>query len=309
MISKSYIDQIVEGIPSQEYHGLKGTWSSSQLKKMNEDEELFHSLYIAGTSEKEESAAFDIGTHFHTAVLEPHLVAQECAVFKGVRRGKDWEKFKVDNAGKNIITESEFQTATSIIEAVRNSPVAMSYIQRGKPELSGFLKILVYRDEIFAPGFNLRMTKFGWAKNTIDVRPDRGTTLYLKARADSMGSDFILDLKSTTGNAKNPHLMKSNVSKYQYDLSAALYLDIFSALTQKDLKAFIWTFASKDYRNCRSYQATDENIQIGRVKWTRAVKKLAACIQSDWQFYDTLWMLEPAHFEREHLLQTDSDLL
>ncbi len=301
---------LVYDMSSEDYHNYKGVYSSSQLKDLLEDEEVFYRKYITKTQEKEHSSAFDVGTFFHTAILEPHKLKDECAVYEGIRRGKEWDAFQLKHAGKAIITKSEEAQAQGIITAVKNSPIAMNRIARGQAEVSAFVTIHVWQGEIFTEDWSQSLGKYGWEKAIVKTVPKKGfVTISLKVRADLLAEDFVLDLKSTTGNAKSERAMMRKVSDYVYDLSAALYLDLFTIATGKVISEFVWTFASKDLMNCKSYTASAKNIAIGRAKWKKAILKLAECLETDWQFEDSMGVLEPSPFE-EAILQTNgADLL
>lgn len=300
---------LIDDMSSEAYHGHAGTYSSSQLKTIREDPETFHRKYIEKSEEKESNSAFDIGTYFHTAVLEPHKLKSETAVFEGVRRGEKWESFKVQHAGKAIVNPNELAQAEGLVKAVKNSPVAMGRIDQGKAEISAFVDVIVSHGDIFTMEGDI-LGKFGWepAKGRKPVKKDQ-LIIPLKVRADLLADNFILDLKSTTGNARNEYAMRNSVSKYSYDLSAALYLDLFSVATQRVMHEFVWTFASKDYFNSQSYTASPENIQIGRVKWKKAVLLLAEYIECKWQFTDYMATLHPNMWELEHLKIRSEDLL
>lgn len=290
---------LIYDLPSSDYHSGEGTFSSSQLKTILEDPEIFYKKYVSKEIEKEELAAFDIGTYFHTAVLEPHLLEEECAVFEGIRRGKAWEEFKEANAKKTIITKSEYAQAMTIINAVRNSPVAMGYLDVSKPEVSAFITLIIYCGEVYCQGKVLDIAR-GWVESDF-TPPPTATQITIKCRADALGDNFILDLKSTAGNVKNEHTMRGKVSSYSYDLSAAMYLDVFSMAMGKRLDSFLWTFASKDVGNCKTYVASRENIMVGRAKWKKAVLLIAHYIDKNWVFEDSLGVLEPNYYEREWL--------
>ena len=296
---------LIEDMSSEEYHGMAGSYSSSQLKDISEDPEYFHKKYILKEIEREENSVFDIGSFFHTSILEPHKIKSECAVYKGIRRGKEWDAFKEANKGKAIITESESSQAETLVKAVKNSSIAMGRISRGKPEVSAFTELIITGSEIYSPK-KLVLGKYGWEKVT---SVPNGTKIIVKVRADLLGDSFILDLKSTGGNTKSENAMRQKVSAYNYDLSAALYLDIFSEVTGRDYNEFIWTFASKDWGNSKSYVASSDNIQIGRVKYKKAILNLGNCIKNNWKFEDSLGILNPQMFELEHLKQRAEDLL
>jgi hypothetical protein len=293
---------------SSEYHGMAGTYSSSQLKDLLEDPEYFFRKHIKKEIDKEEFPAFDIGTYFHTALLEPEKLKLECAVYEGVRRGKEWEAFKEANKNKAIITKSELDQANGLINAVRNSPIAMNKIGQGRPEISAFVNIRIAEaGEIYCWDLEKSVTIGGGFRNK--KAPKKGTDLVIKVRADLLADTFILDLKSTTGNTKSKYQMRQKVSAYNYDLSAALYLDMFSLVGGRVISDFVWVFASKDYYNSKSYLASEDMIQIGRAKYFKALFTLAECLESDWQFEDSLGILEPQPFEREWIKPNDGDLL
>lgn len=299
---------LFEDMSSEDYHNYPGVYSSSQMKDLLEDPEIFYRKYITKEQEKISIPAFDVGTAFHTAILEPEKIESEVAVFTGIRRGKEWEAFKEIHAGKAIITASENETAEGLIKAVRNSPIAMNRIDRCQKELSGFTDLFVYQGEVFNEHGDI-LGVGGWERSNITVNKKKAICLPMKVRADAICDDFILDLKSTTGNAKSEKNIKNKVSDYCYDLSAAMYLDLFSVVKGRVISEFVWVFASKDLFNCKSWKASAENIAIGRVKFRKAVLTLADCIESNWQFEDSLGILEPSAWELPLLKRRAEDML
>lgn len=299
-VEKIHEPIIHRGLSSSEYHGFKGTWSSSQLKDLCEDgnEELFHAKWIAKTKEKESIPAFDIGTYFHTSLLEPDKIQTDCAVFTGIRRGKAWENFQVEHAGKAIITETELKQAQGLVESVRKSPVSMGRLEKGEAEVSAFVPIWISGSTIHSHDGRI-LTPNGWSQNAGHKVPKGAFKLVVKVRADKICDEFILDLKSTTGNAKSEYAMREKVSKYKYDLSAALYLDMFSVATERLISDFIWIFASKDSYNCRTWIADTKNILIGRKKYIKALIALAHNLENDWEIEDSIGILEPSYWELE----------
>ena len=304
---KQNLNKLVYDLSSTEYHSTGGTYSSSQLKDLIDDPEVFYRKYVSKSLEKEHISAFDIGTQVHTLILEPEKYHDECCVFKGVRRGAAWEKFQAEakEKGKCIVTESEFELVKKLVEAVQGSPIAMGRIKRSSPEVSIFVEIRVAKGEIYAVATGKRLGKDGWVDSKV---PAKGVDLILKARADGLGENFILDVKTTSGNTKSSESMRSKIAKYNYELSAALYMDLFS-VAGTVMDEFIWIFASKDFYNSRSYRASDANIRVGRVLWSRAVLALAHGIETSWEFEDSLGTLEPEFWRLEYLKPRVEDLL
>jgi len=280
---------------------------------MLEDPEKFYKDYITKENPRKESNAFDIGTYFHTALLEPELLEKECAVFSGGKRfGKVWDAFKEEHSGKAIVTETEKSTAEIMINAVKNSPVAMSFLNGFDRELSGFMDVIVFNKNIYTMMNDklVCLMPHGWfycLNMFLDDVLEFGTVLRLKVRADAIkvANGVISDLKSTTGNCKSEHQMKTKVDSYSYDLSAALYLDTFSAITGNPFTTFAWIFASKDFGNCQTWIASENNIKIGRAKWSKAVIDLAYYVENNWEFKDELRVLENSFFQSEWLKQKE----
>ena len=308
-ISSPPLHKLIYDMDSATYHATPNTYSSSQFKDCLDDEELFFKKHIEKSIARTGAAAFDVGNYFHTGTLEPHKLSKECAVYPGnIRRGEKWERFQKKHAGKVFVTKKQVEQAEDLIKAVQDSPVAMGYLQRGKPEVSAFLEIAVHKGEIYAPKKKLMLTREGWV-SFFGTIPKDAVRMIVKTRADSLGEDFVLDLKSTTGNAKSVRTMRDKISYYNYDLSAALYLDVFEAVTGRSYDTFIWTFASKDYRNSRSYVASEKNILVGRAKYRKAILKIADGLSSNWVFSDVLGILEPNTYELENIVESELDLV
>lgn len=294
-------------LSSEQYHGLGGTFSSSQLKTMLEDPEIFYKKYITHEIPREDNPAFAVGTYFHTAVLEPEKLAEETAIFLGAtRRGAAWEEFKELHKGKAIINKTEKETAERMVKAVNESPISMGFINTSTPEVSAFIEVYVLGKEVFTfkDGVCYCLLLTGWTPTSLDFDEDDikdfGVKLVLKVRADSLGkgTGTISDLKSTSGNVKKAHEMQSKIGSYNYDLSAALYLDIFTLVSGETYDKFVWIFASKDKEtpSAMSWVASDKNIMVGRAKWRKAVVLIAKYMATNWTFQDELGVLEPAHY-------------
>lgn len=300
------LHRLIRDMSSEAYHGTQGTWSSSQLKDIIDDEEVFIQKYIKKNVERKEIEAFDTGTYFHTGVLEPHKVATEIVMFEGKTRfGKNWDAFKVKHKGKTVITAKQKEQGDGMIKAVTESPIAMEHLQ-GDPEVSLFVELVVRNGNIYAPFYQKVLTPGGWESHTKPVKD--GFKLVVKVRADCLGDTFVSDLKSTSGRATQKYSVRNSISKYKYDLSAALYLDLFN-LVQEDVSAFVWIFASKENPCAATWVASKKQILVGRAKWSWAVKRLADLSRANWELVDYLREAEPLQHELEWLDLKETDLL
>lgn len=304
---KANLHKIIKDVSSETYHGLSGTWSSSQLKDILDDEEIFIKKYIKREIERIEREAFDTGTYFHTAVLEPHKIGEEIAIFDGkVRRGKEWDKFKEMSKGKMVISSAQKDQGDLMVAAVRNSPVAQEYLG-GDPEVSLFVELVICYGRVHAPKFGKVLGAHGWEDHS-GKEIGSGFRIIVKVRADCLGENYISDLKSTSGNARSEDSVRGSISKYKYDLSAALYLDMFS-LIRPSIREFIWIFASKGSQSAATWRASKENILVGRAKYMKAMIKMADCARANWELVDCLREAHPLPHEMEWTRQKDTDFL
>lgn len=273
-------------LTNEKYHAVKTYYSSSQLKEANEDIQTFHKIYVTGEIQKEFStqarAAMDTGTYYHTAILEPEMLTKECAVWDGIRKGKAYEEFLVNNKGKTIITAKDFEKANALISATKNDPQTLKLISKGEPELSAFTEL---------EGVKIRV-RTDW----IDL--ERG---------------FLLDLKSMSGNVRDQMNIKKKIDSMDYDLSAALYIDAFNAVFKKlkkkgQIKDFYWSFASKDQVSCQVYRATEEMIRVGRAKYKKALREIAEAEAKGWVFESKVLDVGPTPWQKDLWLEEEKNL-
>ncbi len=93
----------------------------------------------------------------------------------------------------------------------------------------------------------------------------------LKVRFDSIGNGYGLDVKTTSSpiDAKN---MMQTIEKYDYALSAALYMDVAIAAGQ-EVKDFYFLFANKKSAELVLIKAGPDIIDRGRQQYLTALDK------------------------------------
>lgn len=64
------------------------------------------------------------GSLVHCAVYEPDRLPLDYVVYLGERRGHAWTDFQAQHAGREIITQSEYDVALRMRDAVRDDPLA-----------------------------------------------------------------------------------------------------------------------------------------------------------------------------------------
>lgn len=248
--------KIVKDMTNDEYHSDNGYYSSSQLKLMLQDPELFHQKYILKKTKQEKKEVFDIGNAVHIRLLEPEKYEDEVAFWDGkIKRGAKWDEFKSKHDGKIIIGNmAKFQVDLAI-NNVLNTPSTLPYLTGGQAEVSYF--------------------------GELEGLPVKIRTDYL-----GKGNSFIQDIKTTTGLITELSV-KKKIEQLDYDLSAAQYCD----LTGVD--KFVWIFTSKDFESCRVFIASPEMLENGRKKYKDAIKLIKYYQSIDWKFSESVIEIDP----------------
>lgn len=284
-------NSLVPGLSDDDYHRQlppdEHFFSSSQVKDMLKDPDYFIQKYIHGTIEKETSVAFDIGTYFHTAILEPDRFDDACTVYRAGRRsGKQWERFKNKHKGKIILTLSDALKAKNLIQGIEQSDLCWSYVDYpgSEVETSLFIEIMGVR---------------------------------VKVRFDliRLGKDysFIADLKSTTGSPKDMWAIQKKISSLNYDLSGALYVDAINKYIEDNnlpyakVKEFVLLFATKDYVEAKPWILSEKSLAVGRAKYQYGLDLIRKYQKLNWQTFEEAGFIDPLPWEKSQWLEDVND--
>jgi hypothetical protein len=187
------------------------------------------------------------GRAAHVLTLEPHTFDAAYVVYDGQRKGRAWETFKEANAGREILTTSEYAACAAIAEAARAHSEMASMLETatGKPEVS-----LVW---------------------------ERGGFL-CKGRLDwlQMDSRVILDLKVTKD--ASPRGFARECATYATAMKAAWYLDAME--THDPSGEFcewdFWLLAVEPTAPhvTQLYRVPESALEAGRKQYTRLLEEL-----------------------------------
>lgn len=222
-----------------QYHAAEGI-SASGLKKIY-SKSVWHYLNQPPYG----SAAMQLGSAIHTAILEPKKFYDEYVVMqKFDGRTTEGKKLKAEyeaNAeGKTTLTADEFAIIEGVLHNYSKNDQAV-YYTTGEIELSHYID-------------------FNGVK--VKVRPD----------CINKVAGFICDPKTCQDNS--PKAFLRDVYKYNYHLQAAFYSDMLGI----DPKNFVFIgIETKAPYSVECYVLGDEHIERGRAAYLKAL--------SDWQFY------------------------
>lgn len=194
-----------------------------------------------------ETSSMRLGSLVHSLVLTNAAPR----VFAGIRRGKAWDAFRQEHANEEIYTQSEYDSAKPIADAVRASPLARQFLV-GEHELA------------------LNWRTLG--------RACRGTM-------DAFGPERVVELK-TTKDARPEHFSRD--ARWRgYHAQLAWYLDgLVASGYGTASKAYIIAVESSPPYPVTVLQLTDRAISEGRRLCRLWLEQLLACEASNiWPAY------------------------
>jgi hypothetical protein len=244
-------------LSNTEYHSERKHFSSSALKLYLKDPIEFHKQYILGEFPAIPAplqAAFDFGSYVHTLVLEPHLEEEEYVYYDGMCSEEKAELVE-SNPNKIVITNSQVTQATRMMSNFNKTVFhpdgkkINSFFKKGKAEESFFTEL---------DGMSVK------------VRTD-----YRKATKRAAS---INDVKTTSKNI-NLKNIKKICEDLDYDLSAALYLDVVQQVTGQEHDFYFLFMGKKDYKS-EIFRASPEFIARGREKYKRAIEGIKKSMET-----------------------------
>ena len=241
---------IYKTLSNDAYHSEQKHLSSSNLKMLLKDTNQFYKEKILGEREPLKGAFLDEGNYTHSLILEPHLVPEEYVFFDGNRKaGKEWKAFEAEHkdSGKIILSNTQKIKVESWVESYKKRPEAVDLVEGADKEFSLFAEML-------------------------------GVPLKVRADIINIEKGFIADVK-TTASDPDVDTFKFTVEQYGYDLSAALYTDLFSRRYDKPFD-FYFIVLGKRTMTCEVYKVSDLTLGKGRKKVMDAVKIYKGCLES-----------------------------
>lgn len=246
-------------INREQYDAIRRVnWSS--LKVMDRSAAHFRHSQLVG---QEDTDARKMGRVTHLATFEPETFAATCVVWDGgIRRGKDWDKFKAKHEGREILTESEHAQCVAIAAAVRADAPAAKYLAGGKAEATVL-----------------------WTHTVKPVGDLPGYSIDCKARIDFAADvGALVDLK-TTRDAR-PEKFRDQAWRLLYHAQAAIYQDAYFAVTGRRLPYVLVAVESEAPHLVTVRPVGSVLLERGREKYRELMDKLAVCrAENRWEGY------------------------
>jgi exodeoxyribonuclease VIII len=208
---------------------------------------LIHYLENGGT----QTPAMAFGSAFHKALLEPDTFTTQYAVAPEVdRRSKEgkleYDKFVYEAEDKTVISASDYQIITKMVESIRSNAVAHELLSA----CHSFER-------------NVEWTNFE-------------TEVPMRGIVDAMSDEFIIDVKTTTD--ASPSVFSRDVFRNYYHRQAAIYLDAFGQTHKLDFY-FIAIEKNAPY-GVSVFQLDSESIQNGYKLYLEQISEYKAWVEA-----------------------------
>jgi len=186
------------------------------------------------------STALDVGTAAHAAILEQDYSQYVEGPDVKTKASKEWKAFVAENEDKVVLKPDEMTMIKEMFSGFFSHKIAKKVINGGNPEVS-----------LFAEGFKARFDYF--------VQSEEG--------------DYIVDYK--TAQSADPKDFQRSVFKYDYDLSAAHYMNMAERVTGKRPLDFIWIVQEKTAPYLVNvFKISEQVLQNGQAKIAIAMKNI-----------------------------------
>jgi len=232
----------------EQYAALDGVnWSS--LKNM-EDSPL-HYKHRLDSKEDTDTTGRSMGRLLHTLVLEPHNFGDGYAIYPGpTRRGKEWDAFKAENAGKTILKENELVEVRAQAAAVRAHPEVAPLLVGAETE-----KTIVWNE----PRHGIR------CKSRLDLWNPKLATL--------------VDLKGCQ--TTDPRRFGQMAARMGYFAQLAHYYQAVAlGLRRAVYDVLIVAVETSAPYDVAVFKLEDQDLEVGRIYVDDYLDKLKACLDS-----------------------------
>lgn len=258
----------VHNISNEQYHSSEGI-SRTQLMLL--DKSPYHFWYecLSGMAEvKESTPAMNIGSAFHSLLLEREKFSNEFGVLPRVDRrtkqGKDqYNEFIESNIGRILLTDDQFFKVEQMVALVSQHEIVTTLLGES-----------VFEQSIF------------WT--------DVETGLQFKTRPDIWSSKMIVDLKTT--NDASPYSFTRSALNYGYYLQAGMAYEACKAIG-KPFEMFVILACEKEAPHVPAvFIMHDEALQFGVDQFNMYKHKLKECLDTNnWPGYPIQELFVPKY--------------
>lgn len=247
---------------NEEYHADFTRISNSMRKVFCDSRRLYEGRFITNTvPQRTATAALDIGTISHAAILEPHIVERVCVPIppdvlnaQGHRKGKPWTDFEASLQPNQIAaTPGDIRLALALRDACMKNPATRKWLDMDGPTEQSIR----------------------WS--------DLATGLPLRCRPDKRTTRCIIDVKTCRNSS--PVEFSKSCAQFAYAEQAAFYQQGVAALLGGEILPVVFIAVSKEPPYvARAYELDEKAMEYARERVFKSLEDLAYCSgANDWR--------------------------
>jgi hypothetical protein len=179
---------------------------------------------------REDNKSFAEGRYFHQLILEPEKAEQTPFVDVSSRVTKEYKNFCEDNNFEYVLLWKEMKELQKLVATMKRN--------------------ITFYDEIYNDGNEFEVPAFGEIQGEM-----------WKGKADIVGTDILIDLKTTSDINK----FKYSARSYNYDSQCYIYQQLFG-------KPLVFFVIDKVTAQLGIFRPSEEFVQGGESKVGKAIK-------------------------------------
>lgn len=244
---------IYQDLSNKDYHAHKESISRSAIMDFNKSAYTYWAKHInPERPESKVTSAMELGTAFHTLILEPHLFDKMYAIeptkvlLKDVGRD-NYELYKqklaeLESKNKTVLTFETMEKLLAMSKSLTSHEKAMAFILDGKYEQSYF-----------------------WI--------DEHSGLMAKARPDILHANIIVDLK--TCDDASPRAFQRAMAESGYHVQGAMVQEGIRKLEEREVSNVVNVCVETKYPYSIGIYPIDESaLEAGYVKFKQALLEI-----------------------------------
>jgi len=222
------------------------TLQSELIEKLKDDKEYYSGIgknYLSNSDigillnnpkdfgkPREDNKNFADGRYFHQLLLEPEKADVAHVVDVSTRTTKEYKNYCEDNNIAFCMLKKEQDEIKKLVSIIRGN--------------------IQFYDDIYAPGNEFEVPSIGVIHG-----------MNWKGKADIVGNDFIIDLKTTS----DVHKFKWSAKSYNYDSQCYIYQQLFG-------RPLAFYVIDKGTGQLGIFRPTENFIKGGEVKVAKAIE-------------------------------------
>ena len=236
------LDEYLDNMVSDEFYynflNLDKALSYSSLKWLLKSPKWFAHMKKKGMTE---SQALRDGKLVHTQILEPQKYDQFTFVDTSSKNTKKWQLAKETYGADNTYTLKEKYMCNRISTAFLQNDTCVSFLKGAQTEVPALVEI---------EGLAIR--------GKADILKEGQYVADVKTT-----NDGLKDIELSNGGVKNQFAY--TISKYDYDLQAYLYTQLY------EVPDFYWLVVDKTTTDIGVFKASEQTLELGRLKLEAAL--------------------------------------